>query len=335
MQLLVLLLALGSLFQTTFVWAESPQHFVFFALERDRLRESSFLETEAFAGAQLKYTWRELEPEKDCYDLAPIREDLEFLQSRGKKLFIQVQDVSFSREIVNVPEYLRSDPRYGGGANLKYEFEDEEETKPIIDGWVARRWDPAVLDRFSRLMQALGKELDGRIEGVNLAETSAGFGNKAVYHPEGYTFESYRDGIKKMMKSARDAFPRSTVLVYANFMPGEWLPWEDKGYLKSIYEYAHDIGVGVGGPDLMPYRKGQLNHSYPLIHARDEHVAGGVAVQWGNYEHVVTETGERISIEEIYDFASGYLKLDYLFWCTQEPYYSQELIPYLRGGGGR
>ncbi|GAL34706.1 hypothetical protein JCM19240_4256 [Vibrio maritimus] len=33
---------------------------------------------------------------------------------------------------------------------------------------------------------------------------------------------------------------------YANFMIGEWLPWEDKGYLKSIYEYGQQIGVGLG-----------------------------------------------------------------------------------------
>jgi hypothetical protein len=311
--------------------AESLQHFVFFGLERDRIKERSFLDTQALAGAQLKYTWRELEPEKDHYNVGLILEDLESLQSKGKKLFIQIQDVSFSEKIINVPEYLRTDPLYGGGANLKYEFEDDAETKPIVDGWVARRWDSAVLDRFRKLMRALGEQLDGRIEGVNLAETSAGFGNKGKYHPQGYTFESYRDGIKDMMKAARTAFPRSTVIVYANFMPGEWRPWEDNGYLESIYTYAHEIDVGVGGPDLLPYRKGQLNHSYPLIRARHERLAGGVAVQWGNYEHTVPKSGRRIPVDELHAFGRDDLKLDYLFWCTQEPYYSQELIPYLRG----
>ena len=40
------------------------QHFVYFELDRDRIAEESFLKTDAMVGAQLKYTWRELEPEK-------------------------------------------------------------------------------------------------------------------------------------------------------------------------------------------------------------------------------------------------------------------------------
>ncbi|MEK6283111.1 MAG: hypothetical protein AABN95_22365 [Acidobacteriota bacterium] len=27
---------------------------------------------------------------------------------------------------------------------------------------------------------------------------------------------------------------------------------------------------------------------------------------------------------------TDFLKLDYLFWCTEEPYYSHELIPFMQ-----
>lgn len=63
------------------------------------------------------------------------------------------------------------------------------------------------------------------------------------------------------------AFPKSVVMQYANFMPGEWLPHDDRGYLRSVYAHARAWGVGVGGPDLLPFRPAQLSHAYPLIRA--------------------------------------------------------------------
>lgn len=308
--------------------ARAQRHYVFFNLERERIRESSFLDTDAFVGAQLKYTWRELEPEKDRYDVDLILRDLAFLQSRGKKLFVQLQDMSFSEKRVNVPEYLRTDPKYGGGAELMLEFTDDSETEPIAEGWIARRWDPAVQERFAKLLATLGQALDGKIEGINLPESSTSTWRDRP--PKGYTYESYRDGIKANMKAAREAFPKSIVLQYANFMPGEWLPWDDRGYLKSIYAYAAEIGVAVGGPDLMPYRRGQLHHSYPLISSRPDPQIAGVAVQWGNYDQKVPATGKVISISELHAFARDDLRLNYLFWGTQEPHYSERLLPYLR-----
>ena len=74
---------------------------------------------------------------------------------------------------------------------------------------------------------------------------------------------------------------------YANFMPGEWLPWEDHGYLQSVYTYGQEIGVGLGSPDLMVQRRGQLNHA----------------------------------------FAKDFLNVKYMFWVDQEPYFSEDVIP--------
>lgn len=309
----------------------SPRHFVFFDRERGRINEASFRDTPALRGAQLKYTWKELEPEPGRYNIELIQRDLETLRACGKALFIQVQDVSFDPDIVNVPDYLVRDPAYSGGAAIQYRFNNDDEDTAVPLGWVARRWDSKVIERFGLLLAALGRELDGKIEGLNLAETAVTFGERADRIPAGFTHEAYRDGIKAIMKAARSAFRRSTVLVYANFMPGEWLPSDDRGYLKSIHSYAAEIGMGVGNPDLLPLRKGQLNHSYPLIHGRPEGVVAGVAVQWGNYEAIRPATGQRISVAEIEAYGREYLRLDYIFWCTQEPYYSEEVIPFLRG----
>ena len=85
------------------------------------------------------------------------------------------------------------------------------------------------------------------------------------------------------MLALKKAFPRSAKLQYANFMPGEWLPWEDEGYLRSIYEYGESIGVGLGAPDLMVRRKGQLNHALAMMHENEFTAPLGIAIQDGNY----------------------------------------------------
>ena len=182
---------------------EGPRHYVFFNRQRQRISDASFLETKAFQGAQLKYTWRELEHGKGGYDFSPIREDL--------------------------------------------------------------------------------------------------------------------------------AFPKSVTMQYANFMPGEWLPENDRGYLRAVYERARVLGVGVGGPDLLPFRPAQLKHSYPLLRQAAGQVPTGIAVQEGNYRDKDPKTGAQTTIAQFVEFATGELKVDYIFWCTEEPYYSRDLVPYLGG----
>ena len=306
-------------------------HYVFFGQNRDKLATaSSFLETRALEGAQVVYSWRQLEPEKDAYDFGPIREDLAFLKSRGKRLFIQLQDVTFSESRINVPPYLLRDPIYNGGADKQYEYEGDDEDHARVVGWMARRWDPAVQERFHKLLFALGKEFDGRIEGINFAETSVGVGTSGRLFPTGFSFEIYRDAIITNMKVLKRAFPKSVALQYGNFMPGEWRPTNDKGYLRAVYEAAKESNVGVGGPDLMPYRPGQLGTSYPLIREAAGIVPIGVAVQDGNLEEVNPTTGKRVEVSELMKFATEYLKVDYVFWGTEEPYYSADVIPFLR-----
>ncbi len=101
------------------VTAAGVHHYVFFAQERERITEPSFLQSK-FEGAQLKYVWRELEPQRDHYNFAAIQHDLAFLQAKGKRLFIQIQDCSFDINIRPFPRYLLEDPSYHGGADKQY-----------------------------------------------------------------------------------------------------------------------------------------------------------------------------------------------------------------------
>ena len=309
---------------------EGPRHYVFFNRDRERISDAAFLGTKAFEGAQLKYTWRELERGRDDYDFSAIQRDLTFLKSKEKKLFVQLQDASFDPNIVNVPRYLLSDARYHGGADKQYTIKDDDEEHAVPEGWVARRWDPAVQERFHRLLLALGNEFDGKVEGINLAETAVDFGESGRLFPNGFTPSTYRDAILTNMTALKRAFPKSVTMQYANFMPGEWLPGQDRSYLRSVYQRATELKVGVGGPDLLPYKPGQMSHSYPLIRQCAGKVPTGIAVQEGNYGHQNPKTGREVAISELVGFAREQLKVDYIFWCTEEPFYSRKLIPFLR-----
>ena len=313
--------------------AAGVHHYVFFNRDRQRISDRAFIGTMAFEGAQLKYTWRELEQGEDGYDFSAIEHDLMLLNSKGKRLFIQLQDTSFDPNIINVPRYLLNDARYNGGADKQYGIPDDDETRAVPEGWVARRWDPAVQERFHKLLLTLGKEFDGKVEGINLAETAVSFGESGRLFPKGFTPATYRDAIITNMRVLKSAFPKSVAMQYANFMPGEWLPDSDLLYLRSVYQQAGELKVGVGGPDLLPYKPGQMSHCYPLIRQCAGKVPTGIAVQDGNYQHKNPKSGQPVTISELVAFATEYLKVDYIFWCTQEPFYSKNLIPFLRAQG--
>jgi hypothetical protein len=323
----MLVLALASGGEASAQGATGPRHFVYFGRDRERIQDTTFANDPAIAGAQLRYTWKELEPERDRYDLGAIREDIARLQRHGKRLFIQVQDVSFNENVL-VPDYLRLDPTFNGGAERKFEAGPGDTTPPRFDGWVARRWDPAVRTRFIKLLEAIAAGVDGQIEGINLAEAAIGFEIPRL-HPAGFSFDGYAASIREVMLGARRAFRRSHVIQYVNFMPGDWSEAGDRRYIRSIYAYADSIGAGVGGPDLLPHRRPQRRNSLPLIAARARGTVAGVAVQDGNLADVNPATGRKVTAGELYRYATDTLRLDYIFWGTEEPYYSNEVLPLL------
>ncbi len=292
-------------------------HFVFVGRDRQCIRDPEFLATKVIAGAQLKYTWKELEPERDRYALEPMLDDSAFLSQQGKKLWVQIQDVSFDKDAVPVPNYLRSDPAFCGGVAEKFESPDDDVAHEHSDGWVVRRWVPAAQEHFRKRLAAIAGRLDGGIEGINPPETAIGFGKKRAHQPDGFTPDAYAKAVQCTMSAACAVFQKSPVVQYANFMPGEWQPSDDKGYLQSVYDHAAKIGVGVGEPDLLPPRKGQQNHCLWSIAGRKAGVITALAVQDGNFDELNPKTKQRVTAVELYRYAKDELLLDILFWGTQ------------------
>jgi hypothetical protein len=300
--------------------ANAIKHFVYLARDRERLRGHTFLRNARFSGAQIMYAWKQLESSKGRYDFSIIESDLNYLNSRNRRLFIQLQDATFSPEYNAVPDYLLSDEFDGGAVLQRGDNED--------DGWTAKRWNEAVQERFAALLFELGERFDGRIEGINLQETAIGVTNEL---DSSFTPVKYVAALKTNLLALKKAFPRSTTMQYANFMPGEWLPWEDKGYLRAIYSFAEQIGVGVGAPDLMVRRKGQLNHALAMMHEHEYSVPVGIAIQDGNYIGLTNSakvvSRRRNLVPLLHGFAEGFLRVDYLFWVDQSPYFEEDVLP--------
>ncbi|MEL7111033.1 MAG: hypothetical protein AAGJ68_10465 [Pseudomonadota bacterium] len=310
---------------------DNVSHFVYFTRDRHRMRGHAFLKSDRFEGAQIMYAWRQLEKAEGEYDFSVIRSDIKYLKSHGKKLFIQLQDVSFSAQYKALPNYMLTE-RFDGGM-VPYRANG----KTI--GWISKRWNPDVQNRFHALLDALGEAFDGEIEGINLQETAIDVSEDL---DPSFSPQSYADAIKQNMRALKSAFPRSTTMQYANFMPGEWLPWEDEGYLRGIYELGEEIGVGLGAPDLMVKRRAQLNHPIAMMHEGDFSAPLGIAIQDGNYvgstgadEHFKDrkerESAIRSLVPMLHAFASDFLKVDYMFWVDQAPYFKAQVLPCLDG----
>jgi hypothetical protein len=275
------------------------------------------------SGAQIIYSWRQLEPKKGIYDFSKIENDLGLLNKMHKKLFIQLQDRSFSPTIYNVPDYIREEEAYHGGVAMQYDFPGEG--KPITTGWVARVWDPAVRERYHLLIRKLAGQFDGRIYGINLPETAVDFDpNKP---PIDFTFDNYFYAELKNINALHNAFHKSLVIQYVNFFPGEWS--NDRQYMSRLFSYATTHKIGLGGPDVVPYRLAHMKNSYPFFHNLKGKLLTGMAIQEPDYSYKNPETGDYYKFSDFYHFMRDYLGAKILFWNVQEPFFSNQLVPNL------
>lgn len=299
-----------------------PSVFLFLGGNRADSQEPA-LRQSCIAGAQIIYSWKQLEPRKGEYDFTKIAADLTLLNKLHKKLFIQLQDRSFSPDVFNVPDYIRNDPAYHGGVAMQYDHPGEG--KPVSSGWVARIWDPAVRERFQLLIQALAGRFDGQIAGINLPETAIDVDE--THPPENFTPDNYFFGELANLQALRQAFSKSIVLQYVNFFPGEWN--DDHHFMDRLFTYANQHHIALGGPDLVPYKKTQMSNSYPFFHAYQNQLLIAIAVQEPDYTYDNPHTGHPYRFDEFYNFARNYLGATTLFWNIEEPFFTRELLPQL------
>ena len=318
--LLVWLLSLSS--GTILAQGRLPQLFLFLGGDEASSYEH-MLKNNCINGLQIIYSWKQLEPKKGFYDFSKIEKDLKFLNKEHKKLFIQIQDRSFTPDVVNVPDYIRQESVYHGGVEMQYDFPGEG--KPITTGWVARTWDPAVRGRFQLLIRKLASQFDGKIYGINLPETSADFDPNHM--PKDFTSDKYFYSVIKNIRYLKKAFKKSQVIQYVNFFPGEWN--NDHHYMSSLFTFARKHHIGLGGPDVVPYKNSQMKNSYPFFHQYKGNILTALAIQEPDYTYKHPSTGDFDTFYDFYSFAIEYLGASILFWNIEEPFFSNQLLPNL------
>jgi hypothetical protein len=120
------------------------------------------------------------------------------------------------------------------------------------------------------------------------------------------------------MQAARDAFPHTVVIQYANF------PQE---ILQELAEYARAHGIGFGGPDIF-IQDARLNDpqkgAYRWYGSLSGIVPLGTAVQPEDYTVKMWRGPiDPPPVKELYEFGRDSLHLNYMFWCTREGYFEK------------
>ncbi|WP_344117650.1 hypothetical protein [Streptomyces blastmyceticus] len=267
-------------------------------------------------GVQVVVPWGMLEKEKNHYDFSAVDRVVSQVESQHKKVFLQIQD-RFFEPPARVPGYLLTDPKYAGGVTPQL---NDDGPVPGPPGSVAAQWNKNVQNRFQHLLKALAQRFDGRVAGVNLPESSVSIDTgKDKTH---FTCDAYFNAELENAAYAKKVFKTSTVVQYINFWPCGW--GDDNGYMKRSFEFAKKHGVGIGGPDLLPYNKPHMNNAYRFFNQyRGQLGTVAMAVQEPDFEYTSPVTGKPYTRQEFVDFANDYLGADIIFWATSSPWLHQ------------
>lgn len=296
------------------VSGQTPQNYIYTS-SGDLHTIEKMIIREDIGGVQIVYNWRALEKSKDVYDFSVIEKDLDYLTGLHKKLFIQLQDRFFEPQVRYIPDYVLNEREYTGG--LVPQFDNPGENKPVGSGWVTQQWNPAVQMRFQKLIGALAKKFDGKIQGINLPETAIDIDIKK--DKTGFSCDRYFQAELENLKFARSVFHDSHVLQYVNFFPCEWD--NDHQYMSRLFDFAYKNNIGLGGPDIVPNKKAQMKNSYPFFNQyKGKLPLVAMAVQEPTLTYKNPKTKNPFTKEEFVEYAENYLGVKIIFWSVESPW---------------
>lgn len=294
--------------------AQTPQNYIYTS-SGDLKNIEKMITRKDIGGVQIVYNWRALETTKDVYDFSRIENDLNYLSGLNRKLFIQLQDRFFEPEARYVPDYILKEKEYNGG--LVPQYDNPGENKPVGNGWVTQQWNPAVQQRYQKLIGELAKKFDGKIQGINLPETSIDIDMKK--DKTGFSCDRYFQAELDNLKYARNAFKNSFVLQYVNFFPCEWE--NDHQYMSRLFEFAYKNNIALGGPDIVPNKNAQMKNSYPFFNQyKGKLPLVAMAVQEPTLTYKNPKTKKPFTKEEFVDYAEHYLGVNIIFWSVESPW---------------
>ena len=251
-----------------------------------------------FKGAKITYNWADLETDKGVYDFSLIEQALTELRQYDKRLVIMLKYKTFNKWAKRgacAPRYVHD----MGGVELKF---PEKGTKKCI----AANWRQPVLDRINALVDALGERFndESHFEAIIFPETSVGIKPE----PKDYNAASYNGALKAAMTAAKQAFPNTQVIQFANWTKGP------QSEMDALMEHAYTVGAGFGGPDLMPHNPSHATKNFPRYAGR---MSLMIDNQWGG--EIMKHIKKGGTPEDAYYYAvdnPNGLHTNYIFWAN-------------------
>jgi len=180
------------------------------------------------------------------------------------------------------------------------------------------QWNPHVRERYQALIKAIADRFDGRIQGINLPETAIDV-TGATKADKGFSCDAYFQATLDNAGYMRKVFKHSLVVQYINFWPCEWN--NDHNYMQRAFDFAIANHIGVGGPDVLPYKKGQMKNSYQFLNRYKGKLSFvAMAVQEPDLDYRDPRTGKIAGKAEQTDFATNYLGANVIFWSIESPW---------------
>lgn len=242
----------------------------------------------AIRGVQLRYTWKELEPQKDVYDFSKIDADISKFSLVNKKLVIFLMTKSFIDSSA-LPAYMDN-----------YSYRYGATTKP---GWNIKLWENEAKVRLEALVKALGAKYDSNpnVEAITFNETSLGDGLITTSQ-----LEAYFTNMIYVLEKTKLYFPTTSIVQFVNY-PRSILPKLTDAMLKAK--------VSIGGPDIFPKDKGLLIGAYTYYSKFSGVTPIMPSVQGQNY---VTQCHncppDPLTLQQLYDYGKTNLFATHMFW---------------------
>jgi hypothetical protein len=272
-----------------------PGHYVMFGTEDSKwqvLQNIAEIGDEpSVKGVQVRMRWHDLETSRGVYDFSDIDAYLAKLRAQPtrKQLVVRVIDRAFNTTSSAgiVPNYLLSSTYNGGVVRSK-------------TGYVARLWEPAVMDRLIALHSAIGRRYDDdvRFEGLATEETTLSLNTP---FPAGYSHAALEAQYERLARAVRTAMPSSNFFLYTN-----WIGSAD--LMDDLLQALVVPRVAAGGSNIFPGTKtlgqrvwtGEFGADYRWLLALSSSV----------------ETGElrEFTPKQINDWAYNTLRLHHIFW---------------------
>ncbi|KAF9920888.1 hypothetical protein BGZ67_000932 [Mortierella alpina] len=155
----------------------------------------------------------------------------------------------------------------------------------------------------------MATELDGKVFGVNLPETSIGVNMTNA------TCDQYFDAEMETALYGRSIFKKSIFVQYIDFWPCEYN--NTRNYMGRSFEMAVEHGLGVGGPDVRPWQHSQMANSCRFLHKYRNYLSTiAMAVQLPDLRFKIETTGVPFTRDEFRRFAIDHLGANIIFWTN-------------------